>query len=119
MRLAAAIPVLRSFDEGCARAFYIDYLGFVEDWAHRFEPALPLYLQVSRGDCVLHLSEHHGDCCPGAALRIFCADLDALLAELTGRDYGFARPAIVSQPWGRDLTLTDPSGNRLIFTDTQ
>src|SRR6185295_19052023 len=31
----------------------------------RFEPDLPLYMQVSRDRCVLHLSEHHGDCSPG------------------------------------------------------
>ncbi|AVO54679.1 glyoxalase superfamily protein [Ectopseudomonas mendocina] len=119
MQLAAPIPILRSFDEARARAFYIDYLGFAEDWSHRFEPSLPLYLQLSRGGCVLHLSEHHGDCCPGAALRIFCDDLDGLLSELRGKDYDFARPDIVAQPWGRDLALTDPFGNRLIFTDVR
>jgi len=119
MQLAAPIPILRSFDEARARAFYIDYLGFIEDWSHRFEPTLPLYLQLSRGDCVLHVSEHHGDCCPGAALRIFCDDLEELLRELRSKDYGFARPDIVTQPWGRDLALTDPFGNRLIFTDVR
>jgi hypothetical protein len=66
---------------------------------------------------VLHLSEHHGDCCPGAALRISVDDLDALHAELTTRAYAHARPAIVTQPWGRDMPVTDPFGNRLIFTD--
>ncbi len=43
------IPILRSFDEGKLRAFYLDYLGFVIDWEHRFGPDMPLYLQVSRG----------------------------------------------------------------------
>jgi hypothetical protein len=36
---------------------------------HRFAPDLPLYMQVSRDGSVLHLSEHHGDCSPGAANR--------------------------------------------------
>jgi hypothetical protein len=40
-----------------------------------------------------------------------------LHAELTARAYGNARPAIVTQPWGRDMPVTDPFGNRLIFTD--
>ena len=61
------IPILRSFDEGKLRAFYLDYLGFLIDWEHRFGPGMPLYLQVSRGDWIIHLSEHHGDACPGAA----------------------------------------------------
>ncbi len=117
MQLAAPIPILRSFDEAKARAFYCEFLGFSEDWSHRFEPGLPLYLQVSRDGCVLHLSEHHGDCCPGAALRISVDDLDALHAELTARAYANARPGITAQPWGRDMPVMDPFGNRLIFTD--
>lgn len=119
MPLTAPVPILRSFDEARARAFYIDYLGFREDWAHRFAADLPLYLQLSRDGCVLHLSEHHGDCCPGAALRIACDDLDGLLRELRAKEQGFARPAIETQPWGRELSLRDPFGNRLVFTQPQ
>jgi len=40
--------VLRSFDEAKAREFYVDFLGFTVDWEHRFEPGMPLYMQVSR-----------------------------------------------------------------------
>ena len=70
MQIGTVTPLLRMFDEEKARAFYIDYLGFTRDWEHRFEPGMPLYQQVSRGACVLHLTEHHGDCCPGAAIRV-------------------------------------------------
>lgn len=118
MRLSAPTPILRIFDETKARAFYVDYLGFGVDWEHRFHPGLPLYLQVSRDGCVLHLSEHHGDCCPGAAMRIAVDDLDGLHAELSGKDYPYARPAIERMPWGtRDLSVKDPFGNRLTFSD--
>ena len=48
------VPILRSFDEAKAREFYIDWLGFVVDWEHRFEPGLPLYMQVSRDGIALH-----------------------------------------------------------------
>jgi catechol 2,3-dioxygenase-like lactoylglutathione lyase family enzyme len=117
MQLVAPIPILRSLDAAKARAFYCEFLGFSEDWAHRFEADFPLYLQMSRAGCVLHLSEHPGDCCPGAALRISVEDLDGLHAELSTRAYGNARPGIISQPWGRAMQVTDPFGNRLIFTD--
>ena len=117
--LGAPVPILRSFDEARARAFYLDYLGFSVDWEHRFEPALPLYMQLSRDGCLLHLSEHHGDACPGAALRIACADLPALHAELRAKVYGCARPGIVETPWEtREMTLHDPFGSRLVFIDT-
>lgn len=117
MKLGAIAPILRIFDETRTRAFYVDFLGFQVDWEHRFEPSLPLYLQVSRGGCVLHLSEHHGDCCPGAAMRIEVDDIDVLHAELANKNYGYARPAIEATPWGtRDLSVKDPFGNRLTFT---
>jgi uncharacterized glyoxalase superfamily protein PhnB len=116
-RLAAPVPILRSFDEAKAREFYVDYLGFAVDWEHRFEPGAPLYMQVSRDGCVLHLSEHHGDASPGASLRIEVPELDRLHAELSAKSYTGANPGIEAQPWGtRDMTVTDPFGSRLIFT---
>ena len=108
-------PILRIFDEAKAREFYVDFLGFTVDWEHRFEPGLPLYMQVSREGCVLHLSEHHGDASPGSALRIETGDLDALHAELTAKRYKYARPGIEDMPWGRDMSIKDPFGNRLTF----
>ena len=117
MKLGAVIPILRIFDEAKARAFYVDFLGFAVDWEHRFEPGLPLYLQVSQGACVLHLSEHHGDCCPGAALRIEIDDVDAYQAQLMAKNYGYARPGVDDTPWGsREMAIKDPFGNRLVFT---
>lgn len=117
MSLGPSTPILRSFDEAKARAFYVDYLGFRVLFEHRFEPGLPLYLGIVRDGCELHLSEHHGDACPGASLRIATDDIDALHAELRAREAGHNRPQVVEQPWGtRDMTVTDPFGNRLTFT---
>lgn len=117
MSLGPVTPILRIFDEAKAREFYVDFLGFQVDWEHRFEPALPLYLQVSRDGCVLHLTEHHGDCCPGAAMRIQTSDVDAYQRELIAKQYGYARPGVDDTPWGsRDMSVKDPFGNRLTFT---
>ena len=117
MKLTKTTPILRIFDEAKAREFYVDFLGFTVDWEHRFEPGLPLYMQVSRDGCVLHLSEHHGDGNPGAAMRIETSDLDALHADLVVKQYKYARPGIEEMPWGtRDMSVTDPFGNRLTFT---
>lgn len=111
------VPILRIFDEAKAREFYIGFLGFAVDWEHRFEPGLPLYLQVSLGKCVIHLSEHHGDCSPGAALRIPTSGLDDFQQRLLAKQYGYARPGIEAMPWGtREMSIRDPFGNRLTFT---
>lgn len=117
MKLSRTTPILRSFDETKAREFYLDYLGFEVVFEHRFEPGLPLYMGLQHGDCHLHLSEHHGDASPHAAMRIEVDDIDALCAALLAKRYGFSRPHIEAQPWGtRDMTVTDPFGNRLTFT---
>lgn len=109
-------PILRIFDETKAREFYLDFLGFKLDWEHRFEPGFPLYMQVSRDGCVLHLSEHHGDCSPGAAVRIESDGLDALHAQLIAVNYKYARPDIQQTPWDtREMSVADPFGNRLTF----
>ncbi|HVL74581.1 MAG TPA: glyoxalase superfamily protein [Noviherbaspirillum sp.] len=118
MGFGRTTPILRIFDEAKAKAFYLGFLGFRLDWEHRFEPGLPLYIQVSKDACVLHLTEHHGDCCPGAALRIETDELDAFHQQLLAAGYQYARPAVERMPWGsRDMSVTDPFGNRLTFTE--
>ncbi len=114
--LQPPVPIVRIFDEAKAREFYLEFLGFSVDWEHRFEEGMPLYMQISRGGCVLHLSEHHGDASPGASMRIEMEGLEELHAEISGRKYKYARPGIEEMPWGtRDMKVTDPFGNRLIF----
>lgn len=112
------IPVLRMFSIEKAREFYLGWLGFEILFEHRFEPGLPLYMGLRRGELELHLSEHHGDGSPGANVRVEVAGIDALHAELAAKRYGYGRPGIQEQPWGmRELTVHDPFGNRITFTE--
>lgn len=68
---------------------------------------------------MIHLTEHHGDSCPGAALRIDTAGIDALYAVLAAKPYNYARPGIEEVPWGgREMSIKDPFGNRLTFVAT-
>jgi catechol 2,3-dioxygenase-like lactoylglutathione lyase family enzyme len=111
-----AIPILRIFDLGKAREFYLDFLEFRLDWEHRFADDAPVYMQVSRGALVLHLSEHHGDASPGAGVLVRTIGLDELHRELIARDYRYMRPRIEPTPWGaRLMEVVDPFGNRLRF----
>ena len=117
MKFGNTTPILRSFDEIKAKEFYLEFLEFNLDWEHRFEDDLPLYMQVSKDGCVLHISEHHGDCSPGAALRIQVTNLELYHDLLRGKKYKHARPEIKAMPWGsKDMSIADPFGNRLIFT---
>jgi uncharacterized glyoxalase superfamily protein PhnB len=118
MKLAGVTPVLRIFDLAKAREFYVEFLGFAVDWEHRFGENFPAYLQVSRGDCVLHLSEHHGDATPGSKVLIETTGVDELHRELAAHDYRYLKPHVEETEWGsRILSVTDPFGNRLVFSE--
>ena len=116
MTLNQPIPILRSFDEAKAREFYVDFLGFSIDWEHRFEEDLPLYMQLSKGNCVIHLSEHYGDASPGSHIRIETAELKNYQQQLLAKQYKHARPGIQEMPWGYDMSISDPFGNKLTFS---
>ena len=114
-----AIPVIRMFDVVQARAFYLDFLGFEVDWEHRHTPDLPLYMQVSRSGCLLHLSEHHGDATPGGRNFIRVHGITELHAELQSKGYARQNPGLERMPWGLQVEVTDPFGNRLTFCEQQ
>ncbi|HEV3154058.1 MAG TPA: glyoxalase superfamily protein [Candidatus Baltobacteraceae bacterium] len=107
------IPIFRIFDVAKAKEFYVDFVGCTVDFEHRFEPGLPLYMQVSRAGLTVHLSEHHGDATPGSTALIKMTGIDALHAELHAKGYNYLFPGIEEQPWGRVMQLLDPFGNRL------
>jgi catechol 2,3-dioxygenase-like lactoylglutathione lyase family enzyme len=113
------IPLMRIFSVEKAREFYIDYLGFKVDWEHRFEPKLPLYMQVSRGNLVLHLTEHYGDCTPGSKAFVEMKGVAELHAELKAKNYNYLRPGLERAPWGATtVTVTDPFMNRIVFSES-
>jgi uncharacterized glyoxalase superfamily protein PhnB len=114
------VPILRIFDEAKAKDFYFDFLGFALDWEHRFEPNMPLYAQISLDECVIHLSEHHGDASPGSAVRIAVDDVDGYHAQITSKGCKYMRPGIDVLPWGtREIQIIDPFFNRLMFFSPQ
>lgn len=119
MTKAVARPIFRIFDYSKALEFYVDWLGFKVDWEDNPSNA-PVYLQISLGDIVLHLTEHHGDCSPGARVHIENFDgLKEYHKMLLDKQYKFNRPGIGKTPWDSKtycVEVIDPFGNRLTFT---
>lgn len=112
------IPIFRIFDYPKALEFYVDWLGFTVDWEHRYDENAPVYLRVSRGDLVLHLSEHHGDCTPGAKAFVEFAGLREYHAELIGKQYNYNCPGLEDAFWGAlTMEVVDPFGNKLLFSE--
>jgi uncharacterized glyoxalase superfamily protein PhnB len=112
-------PIFRIFDVGKAKEFYLGFLGFTLDWEHRFDEKAPVYIQVSRGGLVLHLSEHYGDCCPGSTVFVRVEGLQEYHAEISAKGYGYMRPGIEETfHQSRGMQVVDPFGNRIRFDES-
>ena len=117
VQFGRVIPTLRIFSLEKAREFYVGFLGCQVDWEHTFDLNAPVYMQVSRGDLVFHLSEHHGDATPGSAVMVYMTGIDELHRELAGKQYRHNRPGLERREWGvMQVSVTDPFGNRIHFT---
>jgi catechol 2,3-dioxygenase-like lactoylglutathione lyase family enzyme len=110
------VPIFRIFSLEKAREFYVDFLGCKIDWEGQFEPDLPVYMQVSRGALVVHLSEHHGDSTPGSHAYVIANGVRDLHRELNDKKYRNNRPGLDEQEWGMlEVTVIDPFANRITF----
>jgi hypothetical protein len=110
------IPIFRIFSLEKAREFYVDFLGCTIDWEHRFDPGAPVYMQVSRGNLKLHLSEHHGDGTPGSLAYVMTSGVEALHREPIAKNYRHNRPGLQRQEWGMtEVQVVDPFNNRITF----
>jgi hypothetical protein len=98
------VPILRVADVASAVAWY-GRLGFLKQFEHRFEPHLPASVGLRRDGAQIHLSEHAGDATPGTLVYIWVDEIDPIAVE-----FGVS---VSEVPWGREIALTDPDGNRL------
>jgi catechol 2,3-dioxygenase-like lactoylglutathione lyase family enzyme len=117
-RFTSTVPILRIFSIAKAKEFYCDFLGFAIDWEHRFGDDFPLYMQVSRAGLILHLSEHHGDACPGSTVHVEMSGIDGFHRAITAKPYTYYKPGIAEASWGaRVMEVCDPFGNRIRFNE--
>ena len=118
IQMLRTIPILRIFDVDKAKAFYADFLGFEVEWEHRFDDASPVYMQLTRAGLALHLSEHHGDACPGSTVFVWMEGIDAFHREITAKGYGYLRPGLEETFYGAQcMEVIDPFGNRIRFNE--
>lgn len=104
------VPIFHVSD-GRRTANWYSRLGFEVVGEHRFARHLPLYLFLERGGSHLHLSEHEGDARPGSLVYFWVDDVDSIAIEFEAE--------VTNQPWGREIELTDPDGNRLRIATRQ
>ena len=104
-----AIPVLRIVEAARSISWY-RRLGYAQEWEHRFEQGFPAFVSLARPEGArLFLSEHTGDATSDALVCLRVDSLDAVAQEFGSE--------ILEQPWGREVHLVDPDGNRLRIGD--
>lgn len=104
MKKEAIIPVLKVKDEKTAIDWY-SKLGFELEGVYRHEADFPAYIFMNRKGQKLHLSEHEGDGVAGSLVYMYVEDLDHIANNFNTK--------IILQPWGREVHLKDPFGNRI------
>ncbi|QEM83949.2 bleomycin resistance protein [Halomonas binhaiensis] len=112
--MLSTIPVLQVENAARSCDFYCGRLGFEKDWEHQFEPGMPWFVSVSRGEVTLFLTEHP-ESAAGALVYLIVEAVDALAQEFQANKVMLEQEP-VTQPWGmREMQLKDPDGNRLRF----
>jgi hypothetical protein len=102
---AESIPVLRVSDPTRSLIWY-GRLGYSKEWEYRYDESTPVFMSVTReGSARLFLSEYVGDANLPTLVYLQGLDLVAVAAE-------FDCP-VVDEPWGLEVHLYDPDGNRL------
>ncbi|SNY63542.1 bleomycin resistance protein [Stenotrophomonas sp. CC120223-11] len=109
------IPQLRMRHADTTLPFYVQGLGFVVDWEHRFEPGFPLFAQLTRDGQTIFLTEHSGDCEVGGAVYFIVEDVDALHLAFSAAGVPIEQPPHDTEWGSREMLLRDPDGNRLRF----
>lgn len=112
-------PVFQVADYAQALAFYIDWLGFSIDWEDR--PASGgHYIQISRGDLILHLTTYPNVSCAGARALVEFSGLLAFHYLLLQKESVFSVPPLQKTTWNNkvlQLELFDPAGNCVVLTE--
>lgn len=110
------VPAFRISSYERSKAYYVEALGFVVAWEHRFEPNFPVFMAVVRDGMQIYLTEHAGDCQVGGLIHFVIPDVNAWHREFVERG------ARVAEGPNDDLgflnmTITDPDGNQLRFME--
>ncbi|MEK4425100.1 glyoxalase superfamily protein [Solibacillus sp. FSL K6-1523] len=112
--MQTVIPAFRITDYSRSKVFYIEGLGFQIDWEHRFEPHFPVFVQISKDDMTIYLTEHTEDCQIGGLIHFFVPNVENWYNELKGnKDINIMEPPNESLEGLRMMTLVDPDGNQL------
>ena len=107
------VPTLQSNNAEKSFQFYEKVLGFKKNWAHQYEPGLPLFISMSQGKTTVFITEHKNESAFGAELYLYVSDIETLVAHIKKHSIEFD-VELHDTPYGtKEFTLKDPDGNKL------
>ena len=75
-------------------------------------------MQISKNNCRIHLTGHHGDCCPGSAIIIDMEDLKIYQQSILAKEYKHSRPGYEKTEWDNlEMNIADPFGSKITFSE--
>jgi catechol 2,3-dioxygenase-like lactoylglutathione lyase family enzyme len=107
------IPAFRVTDYTRSKVFYVEGMGFQIDWEHRFEPDFPVFVQITKDEMTIYLTEHTGDCQVGGLIHFFVPNVDNWYSELKSKNIRIIEPPNEDLKGLRMMTVVDPDGNQL------
>jgi catechol 2,3-dioxygenase-like lactoylglutathione lyase family enzyme len=110
--LQPPVPTIRVASLAEAMPFYVDFLGFVEDWGNEEGST---YAQVTRSGVQLHLNSQ-SRLRGSSGMLVRMDGIEALHAEFSAKQGPFAPSPITFTPWdSRVFHVIDPFGNAIQF----
>lgn len=114
MKITSASPILHVRDLGKAIAFYVNVLGFTQEFVYG-EP--PYYAGVKRDDVIFHLNASHENASRVGmgSVYVFCNEVDTYY-DVICRNGAAITSALNTWPYAmRDFQTRDPDGNLICF----
>ena len=109
-------PIFRVADIRASVAYYVNVLGFAENWCVDDGLSKPVCAQVTRATTEIILWRDPALGAPGRVFIVLCEEklLDALHEELRSRGARITEPP-ASKPWGYGIRVEDLDGNQLVI----
>jgi uncharacterized glyoxalase superfamily protein PhnB len=103
------IPILKVENLTTSLAFYVDVLGFLQDWVHRKDSFA--MAGISRDNCAIYLcqGDQGGS---GAWIWIGVEDVQTLYEQYKAKDATIVLPP-TNYSWAYEMRIRDPDGHML------
>ncbi|WP_235560935.1 glyoxalase superfamily protein [Bacillus sp. FJAT-28004] len=108
--IQSVTPAFRITDYSRSKEFYVEEMNLIVDREYRFETHFPIFVQITKNDMTMYLTERNGDCQVGGLIHLFVPNVDSLMSKKIGS----IEPPHVQIEGLRMMTVVVPDGNQWV-----